>query len=109
MGFKEKLVRLSELKKYRTDHLAEVRETWIRELNRLYKEIENWFGEYPEQGCMSIEYCHLRGEYHGCPTVSTNMAAPRASDWWCLADSTNMATLRASDWWGLRVLSEVRT
>jgi len=82
VGFKEKLVRLSELEKYRTDHLAEIRETWIRELNRLCKEIGNWFGEYPEQGCMSIEYCHLRGEYHGGPTVSTNMAALRASDWY---------------------------
>lgn len=60
MGFKEKLIRLSELENYRAGHLAEVRGMWIRELNSLYKEIENWFGEYLEQGYMSVEYRELQ-------------------------------------------------
>jgi len=60
MGFKEKLVRLSELDKYRASHLTAVRDTWIREMHRLYKEIENWFSEYLEQGYMSVEYRELQ-------------------------------------------------
>ena len=48
------------MNKYRAGQMAAVRDTWIREANRLHEEIENWFHEYLEQGYMSVEYRELQ-------------------------------------------------
>ncbi|MDM8548663.1 hypothetical protein QUF72_01245 [Desulfobacterales bacterium HSG2] len=61
MGFREKLVKLSEINQYRADQLETVRETWIREVKALYKAItDDWFGEYVEQGYVTVEYRELQ-------------------------------------------------
>lgn len=54
MGLKEKLVKLSEINKYRADRLQRVREIWNREVSALYEEIENWFAEYSKDGYISV-------------------------------------------------------
>ena len=61
MGFREKLVKLSEINQHRADQLEAVRRTWVQEVNALYKAItEDWFDEYMKEGYVTVEHRELQ-------------------------------------------------
>ncbi len=56
MDFKEKLEKLSQENRARTQALENNKQIWIHELNNLYQLIEKWFHEYKENGYISVDY-----------------------------------------------------
>ena len=60
MDFKEKLAKIAEINKNRTDNLEQDKNRWIQEVNKLYKDINDWFNEYIKEDYMAIEFNSLK-------------------------------------------------
>ncbi len=60
MEFKEKLAKLAEKNKTHFQKLEQDKITWIREVTKLYKDIENWFKELIECGHIVPDYYSLQ-------------------------------------------------
>ncbi|MCP4349090.1 MAG: hypothetical protein GY795_26720 [Desulfobacterales bacterium] len=60
MNFKEKLAKITEINKNRADNLEQDKNRWIQEVNKLYKNIEDWFNEYINEDYMAIEFNPLK-------------------------------------------------
>jgi len=56
MEFKEKLARLTEINKACSKQLERNEKIWIQQVNKLYKDIENWFGEYIQERYITVDY-----------------------------------------------------
>ncbi|MDM8543031.1 hypothetical protein QUF90_18300 [Desulfococcaceae bacterium HSG9] len=60
MEFKEKLDKLTKLNRERSGQLERNKKIWIKEVNTLYKTIEEWFDEYIQKGRIIIDFEKLQ-------------------------------------------------
>ncbi|HAO22043.1 MAG: hypothetical protein BWK80_17190 [Desulfobacteraceae bacterium IS3] len=60
MEFKEKLAKLAEKNKTHVQKLEQDKITWIREVKKLYEDIENWLKESIDCGHIVAEYYSLQ-------------------------------------------------
>ena len=60
MEFKEIISKVTKVYKNRSGDLEKNKTIWIQEVNKLYKDINNWFAEYIQNEDIIIDYDNLK-------------------------------------------------
>jgi hypothetical protein len=59
LELEEKLAKLTQISKDRSDQLERNKKIWIQEVSKLYQNIREWFGKYIQKGYITVSYGEL--------------------------------------------------